>query len=499
MSHGSSIPVALLLWSVLIYPPCSVSQGLAAGQPACVRGTVRDPHGKLVAGAQVQLQGKGSTEAIATTTDSQGAYKFTGLSSGVYGLKVTSAEGAAEMSSLLLGASDIKTVDLMVRPPGSLAAQTEPQFYDEPQFTVSGVTDASNLGGHGSDVVVRTRESMAKDTANLAHSRSAAVIGSGSEKRWREALEHDPASFQANHQLGVLLLESNKANDAIGYLRRAAEIEPGNAEAHHWLADAEEKLGDSLEAVRQYERAAAITASEPYLFDWGSELLLHHAAEPAIQVFTKGNALYPRSARMLIGLGAALFARGANDQAVQRICSASDLNPSDARPYRFLGKLLRTEGHPLPDEIEKLHRFATVQPQNPEANYYYALAVWKSRKDPSDPVIRQAESLLKRAVELNPNFAPAHLQLGILHGERGNSAEAISEYQRAVQADPNLEEAHFRLGQAYRQAGDFEKSKEELRIYQQLARQSAQEVERERHEIRQFVYTLRDQPLAPQP
>ena len=71
---------------------------------------------------------------------------------------------------------------------------------------------------------------------------------------------------------------------------------------------------------------------------------------------------------------------------------------------------------------------------------------------------------------------------------------AISEYQRAIQIDPQLEEAHFRLGQAYRQIGEVEKSKEELRIHQQLAQQSAQQVERERHEIRQFVYTLRDQP-----
>lgn len=480
-------------------PPFSVSQDPAAGQLACVRGTVRDQQGKPIAGAQVQLQGKASSKAIATTTDAEGAYKFPGLSSGVYGLKVTSSKGMAEMPSLLLGGTEVKTVDLMVRPPGSPAAQTEPQFYDEPQFTVSGVTDASNLGGHGSDAVVRTRESMAKDTVTLAHSGNAAPLDSGSEKSWREALEHDPASFQANHQLGVLLLESDKANDAIGYLRRAAEIEPGNADAHHWLADAEEKVGDPLEAVRQYERAAAITPSEPYLFDWGSELLLHHAAEPAIQVFTKGNALYPRSARMLLGLGAALFARGANDQAVQHICSASDLNPSDATPYRFLGRLLPTESHPLPEEIEKLHRFATVQPQSPEAGYYYAVALWKSRKDPQDPIVSQAESLLKRAVELNPNFAPAHLQLGILHGARGNIAESISEYQRAVQADPNLEEAHFRLGQAYRQAGNVEKSKEELRIYQQLAQQSAQEVERERHDVRQFIYTLRDRPPAQEP
>ena len=45
-----------------------------------------------------------------------------------------------------------------------------------------------------------------------------------------------------------------------------------------------------------------------------------------------------------------------------------------------------------------------------------------------------------------------------------------------------------------RQAGEAEKSKQELRIHRQLAQESAQQIDRERHEIRQFVYTLRDPP-----
>ena len=53
-------------------------------------------------------------------------------------------------------------------PHGSESSSTAPQFYDEPQFTVAGVADATNLGGHGSDTVVRTKESLAKDTVSLS-------------------------------------------------------------------------------------------------------------------------------------------------------------------------------------------------------------------------------------------------------------------------------------------------------------------------------------------
>ena len=46
-------------------------------------------------------------------------------------------------------------------------SQGQPEFFDEPQFTVAGVTDPTNLGGHGSNTVLRTKETLAKDVASL--------------------------------------------------------------------------------------------------------------------------------------------------------------------------------------------------------------------------------------------------------------------------------------------------------------------------------------------
>ena len=71
--------------------------------------------------------------------------------------------------------------------------------------------------------------------------------------------------------------------------------------------------------------------------------------------------------------------------------------------------------------------------------------------------------------------------------------------KQAAQADPHLDEAHYRLAQVYRQMGETDKSKKELHTYEQLSKQSEQKAERERHEIRQFVYTLRDPPVVTNP
>jgi tetratricopeptide (TPR) repeat protein len=439
-----------------------------------------------------------------------------------------------EIPSLFLHSQESKNVDLILlpeKPPASphASAQT-PEFFDQPQFAVAGVTDTTNLGGHGPDTVVRTREALAKETVSLSKSSAStpAVAVSGKEKSLRESVERDPRSFDANHLLGEALDENGKAREAIPYLERARELKPsdsqnsyelalanahaGNyeraregaqallahsdtAELHHLLGDVQEKLGNSLEAVREYQHAAELDPREPYVFDWASELLLHHAPEPAVEVFTKGNRLFPHSVRMLIGLGAAWFARGSYDQAVQRICEASDLNPNDPLPYLFMGKMQRAEPTPSREIVEKLHRFVEQQPQNPEANYYYAVGLWKLRKASQDAAgAAQIESLLNQAIHLDPKFAAAYVQRGILFSEQKDYPRAISDFQHAIQADPQTEEAHYRLAQAYRQSGDMAKSGAELKIYNQIIKESAQQAERERHEIRQFVYILRDQP-----
>src|SRR5262249_46967759 len=146
------------------------------------------------------------------------------------------------------------------------------------------------------------------------------------------------------------------------------------------LGDVQESLGDSLEAVREYERAAQLEPSERNIFDWGAELLAHRAWEPATAVFLRGHDQFPRSSRMLLGLGVAWYARGSYEQAAQRIAEASDLDPGDPAPYLFLGKMESVDTVHLDGVVEKLGRFAKLQPNSALANYYYAFSLHKRAK-----------------------------------------------------------------------------------------------------------------------
>jgi tetratricopeptide (TPR) repeat protein len=550
---GTGFPALALLIMALF------TASVVQAQPdlGTLQGSIFDSRGRPIAGATVYVQLKDETQTLTAITDSTGNYRFPGLRAGVYTLhaEMSGYENATH-DPISLGPKDTKRIDLTLGSAKARGAQSsaagtsatgKPEFFDEPAFTVAGVTDTTNLGGHGSNTIVRSKESLAREAAALSkESTPSASSVAETEKSLRDVAERQPEDFEANHRLGKLLVNEGKSSEAIQYLERASRLHAGDyentyllarayaeaaryddartkaqsllsvpgksvqqeAEIYHLLGDVAEKQGNPLETVRDYQRAAELNPSEANLFDWGAELLLHHAAEPAVEVFTKGSRLHPRSVRMLVGLGVAWYTRGSYEQAAQNLCHASDLHPDDPNPYLFMGKMQsaavrntdsqntvsQSVGASQPDCVaDRLKRFVSLQPDNALANYYYALSLSKRLQGPEDrQTVAQVESHLEKAIHLDPKLGAAYVQLGVLYSDRKEFPQAISAYQKAIDASPGSEEAHYRLAQVYRRTGEKLKAQQELLLYQQISKKKEEEVERQRHEIQQFVYTLRD-------
>jgi tetratricopeptide (TPR) repeat protein/protocatechuate 3,4-dioxygenase beta subunit len=519
----------------------ATSQGTVQGT---VQGFVRDSSGRPLADATVFLQLAADTNTpvakpAVAHTDSDGAFRFSALRDGSYKLRagrvgyrnlvidpVSVALNAITIDIVLVSdvVSDVvsTTAAQVAQKPAAAAVPQKsgaqaPEFFDEPQFTVAGVTQATNSGGHGSDTVIRTTEALAKATASLSKGSASKDSASkdstispqptpatGDETSLRDTLARQPDNFEANRQLGQLLAEKGNSAEALRLLQRASQLNPGSADVHHLLGDVEEKLDNPLQAVRDYQRAAELDPNETNLFDWGAELLAHRALEPAAEVFTKGNRLFPKSSRMLVALGVAWYARGSYDQAAQCLVSASDLDPLDPTPYLFIGRMQSVEIAPLESSVETLARFAQLQPQNALANYYYAVSLWKQTEGGKSPEnggeksndrSARIQSLLLKAVRLDPKLSAAYLQLGIIYSERGDIARAISAYREAIAAgsdfDDTLTQTHYRLAQAYLRNGEKDKAKEELELHAALDKKTKQDAERQRLEVQEFVISLR--------
>lgn len=67
----------------------------------------------------------------------------------------------------------------------------------------------------------------------------------------------------------------------------------------------------------------------------------------------------------------------------------------------------------------------------------------------------RAESLYRRALEVDPGYARAHASLGALHSRQGLYGQAHDELVAAVRRDPDLGLAHYHLGIVCRELGDL--------------------------------------------
>jgi len=349
-------------------------------------------------------------------------------------------------------------------------------------------------------------------------------------EQFKKAVELDPRGFDTNHNLGESYVRSGKVADAAPFLEKAQQINPSSydngydlslayiqigrladarqliqdlqkrkntAELHNLLGEVEEKDGKFVPAANEYEIAAHMDPSESNLFDWGSELLLHRTLGPAVEVFQQAVERYPASQRLVIGLGMALYARGNYDDAVKSLLKAADLNPSDPNCYVFLSKAYDSSPSQADKVIQRFRRFAELQPNNARALYYYAISLWKGKRaqDPSLD-LHQIESLLNKSLALDPKLAEAHLQLGNLYSDQNKYANAIPEYVRALELNADLADAHYRLGQAYVRMGEKDRAQEQFQVYQKIREQHLADLDRQRAEIRQFVYSAKDSPSA---
>ncbi len=498
-----------------------------------VRGRVLDSLHHPVSDEVVRLQAENETVTLETVTDAFGTFLFSSLRLSTYLVSAGHAGTRTDAKAILNPENPLQDIDLILEGPAGRPVASSPEhqalgFSDQPTFVIAGVTDWTAVGGHGSDATLRTSEQLARETLSLKEPRTTKVpspSGDQTEARLRAALAEAPLSYAQNHELGEYYLHAMRYEQAVPLLETASKIGHVDAEdeydlalacrgigdlkmarmhvehalavkdsanAHRLAGELDEKLGDSLAAVEQYQRAVRVDPSEENYFAWGSELLLHRAIWQAAEVFKLGAKAHPSSARMLTGWATALFASALYDEAASRLCEASDLDPSDPEPYLFLGRIEAAAPAPLPCVDLKLHRFVQAQPGNATANYLYAMALYK-RSDKTE--LEEVKSLLIKAATLDHSCAEAYLQLGILSFAQHEDTKAIDYYTKAIDIDATLSEAHYRLGVAYQRAGDREKATSEFQLHETLEKRQSDLAQQQRLEVKQFQ-VLQGQPAS---
>jgi tetratricopeptide (TPR) repeat protein len=499
---------------VLAFVVCSAVCASAADS-GVLSGTVRDADGKPLAGATVSLSSSQTPPVeVHATSDPSGEYRFTGLALGDYSIAAELSGYTASSPAVvhILSASMPVVADLKLVKTSTPAAATDADAsaafasgtsassQAPPEFQSAGIRGLIDPGGYSASTagaatgilrgiadVRRTDKSFATAAAN---SWPCAL-----EPELRKAAADHPDQVEADRSLGQFYVAHDQPAQAIPPLKQALQIVPNDfvasreiamawlesgdfeqarkqltslveqhdlPEVHQLLARANEGSGLFQQAAQQYGAADAEEPSEESLFGEGYELILAGSVTDGAAALNTGVQRYPRSIPMRIGLGTAQFLQGKSPAAVQSFLEATDIDPADPRPYSFLAAASGAIG----DNSERVRSaFKHYQARNPSdasANYFYALAL--SRQTPPAEVGRIQE-LLKRAIQLDPNLARAHLQLADLYVQRDDFDDAIAEYETAVRLAQDLGEAHYRLAMAYKRVGQSDQSAREMQIF----------------------------------
>ena len=326
-------------------------------------------------------------------------------------------------------------------------------------------TQDAQLIAHQLDKLLDDRDPRLLQVAILLARHGASTASIPLMERVRRAF---PDSFDVNYDLALACFEAAQYDRAAEVLQPFA-ISDGNAEAFDLIGTIEEKQGHSAEAERKFEQAARREpANEDYRFDYGNALVQHGKLNEAITVLRAAVSDLPKSARLHTGLGSALYLSGEYEDAAQELLKAVGLEPNSATVYFLLGKAYDSAKRFQPAIEDAFKAYLKTTPRDPWAFYHYATIQYERSKADGRNDYSEATTSLIQALRLNPNFAEARAQLGLIALDQGHTQQGIRSLEKANSLDPNLASSHYRLGLAYQKLGNSTRAKEEFDRFRAL-------------------------------
>jgi len=314
--------------------------------------------------------------------------------------------------------------------------------------------------------------------------------------RLEEALRLDPNNDTATADLALAYKNAGKNSAAVDLIRRAVKERP-SAGLYNLLGGLDEESGDFVEAVQSFQRAVELDANnEQYYFDLGMEYLSHFTFGPAAEVFQVGTRKFPHSSRQYLGLAFSHYAVREYADAANAFTTALEIDPASPAVFQAW-KTVLTFLAPKDWEqlLPRLNRLAMAHPQNAQLAFAYGAALFRVEVSKgSEGTFDRPQTLLEKAVRLQPDFPEAHLELGGLYAARKVDQKAVVEYLEAIRQDPTSDSAHYRLAQVYRDMNKLDLATQELGRYQELSRLREEKLKQSRSVVKQFVLSQGSKP-----
>jgi len=250
-------------------------------------------------------------------------------------------------------------------------------------------------------------------TSEFILTRCYLVYWRDSESLYKYMVGYSPNVAELHNNLGNILKNSGKVEEAIERFNRSLELMPNSHQIHNNLGNALGKLGKIDEEIEHYRKALSLRPGFP---------AAHY------------------------NLATALAKQGKTDEAIAEYRQALRFGPRDVDALSNLGFALAGQGK-FDEAIEYYKRALEIEPKNIIAHGRLGLALAGVGK--IDEAIRQCRIVLSA----RPEDAEMRFNVGVLLERQGKIGEAIKEYQRALAINPDYRQASEHLKAALAKQG----------------------------------------------
>lgn len=259
------------------------------------------------------------------------------------------------------------------------------------------------------------------------------------ESIWRDNLSKVPENPRAAGYLATALQEQGRLDEAATVLREALTLHPD----YGWLHDGYSRVllakGDVEQALLAAQRARELM---PDVMAPREQLVrvlrlagAHDAAREEMEEVLK---IMPDNAAVHVDLALTLRALGRTDDAVRHATEAVRLTPKNFRAHGALAMAL-LDADRVPEAVAHHWEWLRLQPGYNGINYEFAEALMNKGLLPEAEV--ELEDMLRR----NPNDPLTLNYLGVTLAGRGQRARARTALERALQIQPDFAPARTNL------------------------------------------------------